>query len=189
MAEKSLGTPFSKEDAKTLQAGDMVLLSGTVYTARDAAHARLVALLQEEKALPFPLEDAVIFYVGPTPTKPGEVIGSAGPTTSYRMDAYTPELLSAGLRGMIGKGQRSVQVLNSMKENSAVYFGALGGAGALLSSCIKSCRVLCYEDLGPEAIHELQVVDFPLMVAVDCTGNSLYEIGPKAYLESCHGEA
>ncbi len=182
--EKILHTPFLKQQAEALRAGDSVLLSGTVYTARDAAHARLLALLNAGKELPFPLENAIVFYVGPTPAKPGEVMGSAGPTTSYRMDAYTPPLLRAGLRGMIGKGARNEEVLAAMRENSAVYFGALGGAGALLSSCVKACRVVCYEDLGPEAVHELQVENFPLTVAVDCRGESLYETGPKAYLES-----
>ncbi len=182
--EQTLFTPFSKETAVSLRAGEQCLLSGTIYTARDAAHARLAALLEEGKPLPFPIQNAIIFYVGPTPAKPGDAIGSAGPTTSYRMDRYTPALLSAGLRGMIGKGARNEDVVQSMQKNNAVYFGALGGAGALLSSCIKTCRVLCYEDLGPEAIHELSVVNFPLTVAIDCHGNNLYETGPKAYLNS-----
>ncbi len=182
--EKRIYTPFLKEEALALKAGDEILLCGTIYTARDAAHARLAALLREGKELPFSIENSVLFYVGPTPTKPKEVIGSAGPTTSYRMDSYTPALLAAGLRGMIGKGARSEEVISSMQKHSAIYFGALGGAGALLSTCVKQCRVLCYEDLGPEAIHELHVVDFPLTVAIDCYKNNLYETGPKAYLSS-----
>ena len=182
--EKHITTPLSAQEARLLRAGDRVLLSGIVYTARDAAHARLVKLLDEGRPLPLPLRDAVIYYVGPTPAKPGQAIGSAGPTTSYRMDRYAPRLLEKGLRGMIGKGQRSRAVIRSMQENGAVYFGALGGAGALLAKCVKSCRVLCYEDLGPEAIHELTVENFPVTVAIDSHGNSLYETGPQSYLAS-----
>ncbi len=177
-------TPFLAAAAYALNAGDRVLISGTLYTARDAAHARLVKLLEEGRPLPLPLKDAILYYVGPTPAKPGQVIGSAGPTTSYRMDRYAPKLLAKGLRGMIGKGQRSAAVVDAMRENQAVYFGALGGAGALLAQCITACRVVCYEDLGPEAIHELTVVNFPATVAIDCRGNSLYVQGPKSYLAS-----
>ncbi len=182
--EKRITAPLSPAEARLLRAGDRVLISGCLYTARDAAHARLVKLLDEGRPLPLPLRDAIIYYVGPTPAAPGQVIGSAGPTTSYRMDRYAPKLLEKGLRGMIGKGQRSRAVIRSMQKNGAVYFGALGGAGALLAQCVTACRVLCYEDLGPEAVHELTVVDFPATVAIDCHGGNLYEEGPKAYLES-----
>ncbi|MDL2254378.1 Fe-S-containing hydro-lyase [Ruminococcaceae bacterium OttesenSCG-928-I18] len=182
--EKRIVTPFLRKDAEMLRVGDQVLLSGTVYTARDAAHARLVKLLEEGRALPLPLRDSILYYVGPTPAKPDEVIGSAGPTTSYRMDRYTPLLIERGLRGMIGKGARSREVVESMKKHGAVYFGALGGAGALLSQKITSCRVVCYEDLGAEAIHELTVVHFPVTVAIDTQGNNLYDAGPAAYLQS-----
>ena len=182
--ETKIITPFTRENASALTAGDSVLISGTIYTARDAAHARLAELLEEGRPLPIPLRDSIIYYVGPTPAKPGQAIGSAGPTTSYRMDRYAPRLIERGLRGMIGKGDRSQEVVDSMVKCGAVYFGALGGAGALLSQCVTACRVVCYEDLGAEAIHELTVVDFPATVAIDTKGNSLYETGPKAYLES-----
>ena len=149
-------------------------LSGAVYSARDAAHARLIALLQQNKPLPFPIENATIYYVGPTPAKPGQVIGSAGPTTSSRMDAYTPALLDCGLRGMIGKGKRSDAVIAAMQRNNAVYFGAIGGAGALLSDCIKAAEVIAFEDLGTEAIRRLELDGFPAVVVVDSRGDDLY---------------
>lgn len=182
--EKKIATPLTEEITKTLRAGDSILLSGIVYTARDAAHGRLINLLDEEKDLPLNINGEIIYYVGPTPEKPGEVIGSAGPTTSYRMDSYAPRLLDLGLKGMIGKGARSEEVINSIKRNKAIYFGAIGGAGALISKCIKSSEVIAYDDLGAEAIRRLEVKDMPLVVIIDTEGNNLYEIGKKAYLES-----
>jgi fumarate hydratase subunit beta len=176
-----LTTPLSLQDVESLRAGDRVLLSGTVYTARDAAHARLVALLAEGKPLPFTPEGQVIYYVGPTPPRPGRPIGSAGPTTSGRMDSYTPALLAAGLRGMIGKGSRSAEVREAMVKHKAVYFGATGGAGALLARRIRSAEVVAWEDLGPEAVRRLVVEDFPLVVIDDVHGNDLYEEGAARY--------
>lgn len=169
-----LTLPLTKEKVQTLTAGDVVYLTGTIYTARDAAHKRLLEWINEEKALPFNLQDNVIYYVGPTPAMPGQVIGSAGPTTASRMDHYSPTLLDLGLTGMIGKGGRSAAVISSMKENGAVYFAAVGGAAALLSQHIKTCEVIAFEDLGPEAIHRLDVEDFPVIVAIDCQGESLF---------------
>ncbi len=177
-------TPFAKEDALKLKAGDTVLISGTIYTARDAAHARLVQLLDKGEKLPIDIKDAFIYYVGPTPAKPGQVIGSAGPTTSYRMDAYAPRLLDLGLRGMIGKGKRSPEVITSMKKNGGVYFGAIGGAAALIAKAITAAEVVCYEDLGSEAIRRLSVKDFPATVIIDTEGNNLYEIGVEKYLSA-----
>jgi len=176
-----LATPLSQQDIESLRAGDRVLLSGTIYTARDAAHARLVALLAEGRALPFPTEGQVIYYVGPTPPRPGQPIGSAGPTTSGRMDPYTPALLAAGLRGMIGKGNRSAEVRDALVKHKAVYFGATGGAGALLARRIVSAEVVAWEDLGPEAVRKLVVEDFPLVVIDDAFGNDLYEEGAARY--------
>ena len=177
-----LTTPVTREDLAPLKAGDTVLLSGVVYTARDAAHKRLCALAAEGKPMPFPIQGAVIYFVGPTPARPGQAIGSAGPTTSYRMDAYSPTLLRLGQLGMIGKGKRSAEVIQAMRETGAVYFGAIGGAGALLSRCVKSVRMVCYEDLGAEAIRELEVENLPLTVVIDSQGNNLYETGRAAYL-------
>ncbi|MDR1885405.1 MAG: Fe-S-containing hydro-lyase, partial [Synergistaceae bacterium] len=177
MPDKVITTPMSKEVAESLRAGDTVLLNGVVYTARDAAHARLVELLDQGKELPIDIKDAIIYYVGPTPAKPGQVIGSAGPTTSYRMDAYAPRLIGLGLRGMIGKGKRSQDVIDSMKTHGAVYFGAIGGAAALIAKTITACEMVCYEDLGSEAIRKLTVRDFPATVVIDSKGNNLYEIG------------
>jgi fumarate hydratase subunit beta len=176
-----LTTPLSRWDVESLHAGDRVLLSGVVYTARDAAHARLIALLTEGKPLPFAVEGQVIYYVGPTPPRPGEPIGSAGPTTSGRMDSYTPALLAAGLRGMIGKGSRSAEVREAMAKHGAVYFAATGGAGALLAKRIKSAEVVAWEDLGPEAVRRLVVEDFPLVVIDDVRGHDLYEEGAARY--------
>ena len=153
-----------------------------IYTARDAAHKRLCALLDEGKPLPFDVKDATIYYVGPTPAKPGQVIGSAGPTTSYRMDAYSPKMIEAGETGMIGKGKRSEKVVETMKRCGAVYFAAIGGAGALLSSCIKEAEIVCYEDLGAEAVRRLRVDNLPVVCVIDSEGNNLYETGRKAYL-------
>ncbi|MDR1482053.1 MAG: Fe-S-containing hydro-lyase [Synergistaceae bacterium] len=184
MSDRIITTPISKETATSLRAGDTVLLNGVVYTARDAAHARLVELLDQGKELPIDIKDAVIYYVGPTPAKPGQVIGSAGPTTSYRMDAYAPRLIELGLRGMIGKGKRSQDVIDSMKKYGAVYFGAIGGAAALIAKTIAECEMVCYEDLGSEAIRKLTVKDFPATVIIDSLGNNLYEIGVKDYIKS-----
>lgn len=182
--EIKITAPLGKEQAKTLRAGDAVLLTGVVYTARDAAHKRLCALLDEKKPLPFEIKDAVIYYVGPTPAKPGCVTGSAGPTTSCRMDAYAPRLLALGQTGMIGKGARSEEVRRSMIENGAVYFGSIGGAAALTAGCITKSELVCYEDLGSEAIRRLWVKDMPLTVVIDSMGNDLYVTGREAYLES-----
>jgi len=174
--EKRIQTPLTKDTARTLQAGDYVYLSGTIYSARDAAHKRLTESLAKGETLPLPLENEIIYYLGPTPARPGQVIGSAGPTTSSRMDKYAPELLNLGQTGMIGKGRRSDAVIASMKKNSAVYFAAVGGAGALLSKCIKKAEVIAYEDLGAEAIYKLEVEDFPVIVVIDCEGNNLYDM-------------
>ncbi|MDT8715854.1 Fe-S-containing hydro-lyase [Clostridium sp. 19966] len=172
--EIKLETPLTEEKAMNLKAGDTVLITGTIYTARDAAHKRLVQLLENGEKLPIDVADAIIYYVGPTPAKPGEVIGSAGPTTSGRMDAYAPKLLDLGLKGMVGKGNRDAKVIESMKKNKAIYFAAIGGAGALISKTIKKAEVVAYEDLGAEAIMKLEVNDFPAIVAIDSEGNSLY---------------
>ena len=182
--EHHIQLPLTKEKAAGLQSGDAVYLSGTIYTGRDAAHKRMVELLEAGKPLAFAPRDAVIYYVGPTPAAPGQVIGSAGPTTSYRMDAYAPALLQLGLRGMIGKGKRSPAVIEAMKAAGAVYFGAIGGAGALLAKCVKSAEIIAFADLGPEAVRRLEVESFPVVVVIDSRGNSLYENGPKAYLDS-----
>ncbi len=182
MAEIKLTMPLTREAARSLKAGDSCLISGVIYTARDAAHKRLCDLLKEGKELPLDLKDAVIYFVGPTPARPGEPIGSAGPTTSYRMDAYSPLLIQQGQTGMIGKGKRGPEVIDAMKEYGAVYFGAIGGCGALLSSCIKKSEIVAYEDLGAEAIRRLEVVDFPVIVVIDSEGNNLYEAGRATYL-------
>lgn len=172
---KNITTPFSADEAKSLKAGDQLKLTGVIYTGRDAAHKRLVALLDEGKELPVELKDQFIYFVGPCPAPPGRPIGSAGPTTSYRMDAYSPRLIAdCALRGMIGKGNRSKEVVDAMKQYGAVYFAATGGAGALIAQCIKKADIVAFEDLGPEAIYRLEVEDFPLTVAIDCDGNTLY---------------
>lgn len=181
---KKITLPLTKELAKTLKAGDRVLLSGTIYTSRDAGHKRMCEALARGEELPFDPTDATIYYVGPTPAKPGQVIGSAGPTTSGRMDAYAPTLMKVGIRGMIGKGARLDEVIEAMKENFGVYFGAIGGAGALLAKCIKSSELIAYEDLQSEALRKLYVEDMPLVVIIDCYGNNLYETGPDDYLNS-----
>ncbi len=160
--------------ARALRAGDQVLLTGPLLTGRDAAHKKLCALLDEGKNLPVDFSDEVIYYVGPTPAPPGHAVGSAGPTTSSRMDSYAPRLIAKGLRGMIGKGKRSAEVVSAMKKHGCVYFGAIGGAGALLSRCICSSTVICYPELGTEAIHRFEVVDFPVTVIIDTLGNDLY---------------
>lgn len=174
--EKHIFTPLPKENLIKLKAGDLVFITGTVYSARDAAHKRIYDALIKGEEIPFVLKDNVIYYMGPAPAKKGQVIGSAGPTTSSRMDKYTPLLLDKGLAGMIGKGNRSKEVIDSMKKNKAVYFAATGGAGALLSKCIKKSKVIAYEDLGTEAVYELYVENFPAIVAIDSNGNNLYEI-------------
>ena len=177
-------TPMTREQARTLKSGDSVLLSGVIYTARDAAHKRLCELVAQGKELPLDVKDSVIYFVGPTPARPGEAIGSAGPTTSYRMDAYSPTMIEQGQTGMIGKGKRNEEVIAAMKKHGAVYFGAIGGCGALLSKCIKKAEVIAYDDLGAEAIRRLEVEDFPVIVIIDSEGNNLYETGRNAYLES-----
>lgn len=174
--------PLTREEARKLKAGDSCLISGVIYTARDAAHKRLCELVAQGKELPLDIKDSIIYFVGPTPAKPGQAIGSAGPTTSYRMDAYSPILISEGQTGMIGKGKRGPEVIAAMKEHGAVYFGAIGGCGALLSKCIKKAEIIAYEDLGAEAIRRLEVEDFPVIVVIDSEGNNLYETGRAAYL-------
>ena len=179
--EYKLTTPLSKADTEQLKAGDVVYLTGTIYSARDAAHKRLVDLLAEGKELPFDLEGSVIYFVGPTPPKPGDPIGSAGPTTSYRMDAYSPTMLANGSRGMIGKGKRNQEVKDACKKHSGIYFGATGGAGALIGKRIKSAEVIAYPELGPEAVRKLEVEDFPVTVINDTYGNDLYQMGREKY--------
>ena len=175
---KRLTTPLSKDTIRQLNAGDEVLITGTVYTARDMAHKRLSQLIDAGKKLPIDLAGAVIYFVGPTPARPGNPIGSAGPTTSARMDAFSPKLITAGLAAMIGKGYRGDEVRCALKEHTAVHFATIGGAGALLSGHINSAEVIAYEDLGTEAIRKLEVVDFPAIVAYDCHGNSIYQKEP-----------
>ena len=179
---KQITAPLTRDQARILRVGDSCLLSGVIYTARDAAHKRLCQLIQDGEELPMDLKDSVIYFVGPTPAKPGQVIGSAGPTTSYRMDAYSPSLIALGQTGMIGKGKRGPEVVEAMKQSGAVYFGAIGGCGALLAKCIKKCEVVAYPDLGAEAIHRLEVENFPVIVVIDSLGNNLYESGRAAYL-------
>ena len=174
MAEYKLSTPLSNEDAKMLRTGDIVSLSGTVYTARDSAHKKLTILLDEGKELPFDLMGAVIYYVGPTPPPPGRPIGSAGPTTSYRMDSFAPRLYSLGVKASIGKGPRAQPVRDAMKEYGAVYLGATGGAGALLANCIKEAEVIAFPEMGPEALRKLRVENLPLLVINDSVGGELY---------------
>ena len=186
--EKKITLPLTRELARTLKAGDSVLLTGTIYTSRDAGHKRMCEALARGEKLPFDPTDATIYYVGPTPAKPGQVIGSAGPTTSGRMDAYAPTLMRAGARGMIGKGARLPEVEKAMKECDGVYFGAIGGAGALLAKCIKRAELIAYEDLGAEALRKLYVEDMPLVVIIDCEGNNLYESGRAAYLRKRNGK-
>lgn len=172
--EKYITLPITKEIAHSLTAGDYVYLTGTLYSARDAAHKRMMESLSAGGELPLPIKDQTIYYLGPTPAREGQVIGSAGPTTSSRMDKYTPVLLSLGMTGMIGKGKRSGEVIEAMKENHAVYFAAVGGAGALLSKCIVKAEVVAYEDLGAEAIYKLEVKNFPVIVVIDDKGGNLY---------------
>lgn len=181
MATVYLNTPVNEEEIAKLRTGDQVYITGIVYTARDAAHKRLVELVAEGKELPFDIKDQFIYFVGPTPAKPGKVIGSAGPTTSYRMDKYSPILLDLGLRGMIGKGGRSQEVKDSMVKNKSVYLAAVGGAAALIARTIKKSEVIAYEDLGPEAIRRLEVENFPAIVVNDIYGNDLYVEGREKY--------
>lgn len=178
-----LTLPLTADAVRALSAGDSVYLTGQLYTARDAAHKRLRELLQRNEELPFPIRGSTIYYVGPTPAKPGSAVGAAGPTTSYRMDGYAPQLLDLGLRGMIGKGERSQEVVEAIQRNHAVYFGAIGGAGALLAKQILAAEIVAFADLGSEAIRVLTVENFPSIVIIDSKGNNLYQIGRKAYLE------
>ena len=182
MENIKITTPLTREKVKELRAGDSCLISGVIYTARDAAHKRLCELVAAGKELPLDVKDSIIYFVGPTPAKPGQAIGSAGPTTSYRMDAYSPTLIALGLTGMIGKGKRGAEVVDAMKEHGAVYFGAIGGCGALLSRCIKKAEVIAYDDLGAEAIRRMEVEDFPAVVIIDSQGNNLYQSGRADYL-------
>ena len=177
----NINTPLKAEDISKLKTGDMVKLSGIIYTARDAAHKKIVELIENGENLPFELTGAVIYYVGPTPEKPDQIIGSAGPTTSGRMDSYSSLLMDNGLRGMIGKGGRNNEVKESIKKNKAVYFAAVGGAAALIAKSIKSSEIVAYEELGTEAVRKLEVVDFPVIVINDIYGNDLYEEGQKEY--------
>lgn len=174
MTARYLNAPLSDEDAASLRAGEVVFLSGTVYTARDAAHKRLCDLLDRGEPLPFPLQGAVIYYVGPSPAPEGRPIGAAGPTTSYRMDSYAPRLHHLGVKASIGKGKRGEEVRQALKQSGSVYFGATGGAGALLSLCVLSAELIAFEELGPEAVRKLTVKDFPLLVINDSVGGSLY---------------
>lgn len=180
--EKRLEYPFDKDKIKELKAGDSVLISGTIYTARDAAHKRIVEMIKNGKEPPFEIKGSMIYYVGPSPAKPGKAIGSAGPTTSYRMDSYAPMLLDLGQAGMIGKGQRSQEVKDAVVRNGAIYFAAIGGAAALIAKSVRKAEVIAFEDLGAEAVRRLEVVDFPATVVIDSDGNDQYEIGRKEYL-------
>lgn len=182
--EYRINDPFTTEKFKDLKAGDTVLLTGVIYTARDAAHKRIMELIDNGETLPFELKNSLIYYVGPTPEKPGMPIGSAGPTTSYRMDAYAPRLLDLGETGMIGKGQRSQEVKDAVVRNRAVYFAAIGGAGALMAQCVKKSEIIAFDDLGAEAVRRLEVEDFPVTVVLDSYGGDLYKEGRNAYLES-----
>lgn len=171
----NIETPLTIDKVKSLKCGDSVLISGEIYTARDAAHKRMIEQLQKGESLPFEIKDKIIYYAGPTPAKPGQVIGSCGPTTSGRMDAYAPTLIRLGLTGMIGKGERTDDVVNAMTECGAIYFGAIGGAGALIAKSITSAEVIAYDDLGTEAVRRLTVKDFPAVVIIDSDGNNLYK--------------
>lgn len=182
--EYVMNFPADRAELSKLRAGDKLTVSGTIYTARDAAHKRLTELIASGEELPLDIRGAAIYYAGPTPEKPGQVIGSCGPTTSGRMDAYAPGLLDRGLAVMIGKGDRNAAVIDAIVRNGAVYLAAMGGAGALMGSCVKAARIVCYADLGCEAIRELKVENMPLTVVIDSQGNDLYKSGPEAYLKS-----
>lgn len=179
--EKHINAPLNRIEIEDLEVGDYIYISGTIYTARDAAHKRMSEALKNGEDLPIPLENNIIYYMGPSPATKGRVIGSAGPTTSSRMDKYTPDLLDLGLKGMIGKGKRSDEVRKSIIKNKAIYFAAVGGAGALLSKCIKKSQVIAYDDLETEAIRKLEVENLPVVVVIDSKGKSLYEESPKKY--------
>lgn len=178
---RTLYTPLSDTNLRTLRAGDMILLTGTIYTARDAAHARLVAMARQGEAIPFPFVGETVFYAGPAPAKPGKPIGSVGPTTGGRMDAYSPTLIQMGLKIMIGKGGRSKEVIDAIRQHGGIYFAAIGGVAALMDRCVKSVRMVAFEELGTEAIRALEVRDLPLIVAIDTEGNDIYSTGPQAY--------
>ncbi|MDU5107403.1 Fe-S-containing hydro-lyase [Clostridium sp.] len=186
--EVKLSTPLTYEKIKDLRAGDSILLSGTIYTARDAAHKRLIDLLDKNLELPININNETIYYVGPTPAKEGQVIGSAGPTTSYRMDSYSPRLLDLGLKAMIGKGERNEEVVNSIIKNKAIYLGAIGGAAALISKSITKSEIIAYEDLDAEAIRKMEIKDMPLIVIIDTEGNNLYKLGQEQYLKTVDNE-
>lgn len=179
--DKRITAPILKEDAKNLRAGDYVYITGTIYTARDAAHKRMSEAIAKGEELPISMENNIIYYMGPSPAREGRPIGSAGPTTASRMDKYAPKLLDLGLKGMIGKGKRSREVVEAIKQNESVYFAAVGGAGAILSKCIKKSKVVAYDDLGTEAVRELYVEDFPCIVVIDSQGYNLYETAIKEY--------
>lgn len=179
--DKKITAPISKEEAKSLRAGDYVYITGTIYTARDAAHKRMYESLEKGESLPIDMENNIIYYMGPSPAREGRPIGSAGPTTASRMDKYAPKLLDLGLKGMIGKGKRSQDVIDAVVRNGCVYFAAVGGAGAILSKCIKTSEIVAYDDLGTEAIRKLYVEDFPSIVVIDSEGNNLYETAIKEY--------
>jgi fumarate hydratase subunit beta len=181
---KRIRTPLTAEEARSLRSGDRVLISGVLLTGRDAAHKRLSELMKKGEPLPVDFTDQIIYYVGPSPAKPGAVIGAAGPTTAGRMDVYVPDMLKAGLRGMIGKGYRSPAVRDALQKESAVYFGAVGGLGALLSKRIKKAEIVAYEDLGPEAIYRLEIEDFPVVVVNDCYGGDAYLDGTAQYADT-----
>lgn len=180
--DRYIKTPITENDISELKAGDYVYITGTIYTARDAAHKRMYEAIERGEELPFDVNGEIIYYLGPTPAREGQVIGSAGPTTSTRMDKYTSVLLEHGLKGMIGKGKRKEEVIESMKKNGAVYFAAVGGAGALLSKCIKESEIIAYEDLGTEAIRKLRVENLPVILVIDSKGRNMYEEGPENYL-------
>ena len=181
--EYRLTEPFTKEAVRNLRAGDQILVTGTIYTARDAAHKKIVEMMDRGEKPPFDIADSIIYYVGPTPAKPGNPIGSAGPTTSYRMDAYAPRLLDAGQLMMIGKGQRSAEVAEAARRNGAVYAAAIGGAAALMAQCVKSAEVIAFPELGAEAVRRLYVEDLPVTIVLDTAGGNLYEEGRRAYLQ------
>ncbi len=188
MREHKLTAPLTEEKRINLKAGDTVLLTGTIYTARDAAHARMAQCLKKGENLPFDISCATIYYAGPTPTRPGDVIGSVGPTTSGRMDAFSPQLLDMGLACMIGKGERNAEVIEAIKRNKSIYLVAAGGGGALMAGCVKSVEIVCWEDLKSEAVRRLTVENMPLTVAIDACGGNIYKDGPAAYLNYIKGQ-